>query len=293
MMRKTLPLICSVLVLAASAFAQTQSAPTLRVVTEDPTLPSDLFYGDIKVKPLRLRPGTNTRITIDDRDFFVQQHYIDFLSRFPEAGGFNSWLNVFTRCNSGDAACIQDLRLTVSASFFQSQEFQLKGYFVYRFYKASLGRLPLYNEIVGDMRNVTGTTSEETLAKRDAFVTNWVARNDFRAIYDGLSNAAYVDRLLSTAAITLPNRDQLVADLNSSPQRQTRAQVLRAIVESEQFFNKEYNPAFVAMQYFGYLRRDPEAAGYNAWLTYLNAHPTDYREMVRGFVDSLEYRNRF
>src|SRR5215510_13934068 len=64
-----------------------QSPPTLRIVTETPGLPSDLFYGDIKVKPLRLRPGTNIRITIDDSDFFVQQHYIDFLSRFPEQAG--------------------------------------------------------------------------------------------------------------------------------------------------------------------------------------------------------------
>jgi hypothetical protein len=47
------------------------------------------------------------------------------------------------------------------------------------------------------------------------------------------------------------------------------------------------------MQYYGYLRRTPEAAGYNTWLDYLNAHPEDFREMVRGFVDSTEYRSRF
>src|ERR1044072_4933566 len=64
-----------------------QSPPTLRIVTETPNLPSELFYGDIKVKPLRLRPGTNTPITIDDADFFAAQHYIDFLRRFPDAPG--------------------------------------------------------------------------------------------------------------------------------------------------------------------------------------------------------------
>jgi hypothetical protein len=47
------------------------------------------------------------------------------------------------------------------------------------------------------------------------------------------------------------------------------------------------------MQYYGYLRRAPEPAGYQAWLAYLDAHPADYREMVRGFVDSTEYRLRF
>src|SRR5919199_3824554 len=100
-MRK-ITLTCFMLALfAAAAFAQSQPAPTLRVVTEDPTLPSDLFYGNVKVKPVRLRPGTNTRITIDDSDFFVQQQYIDFLSRFPDQQGFNDWLATLNSC-SGD-----------------------------------------------------------------------------------------------------------------------------------------------------------------------------------------------
>ena len=73
----------------------------------------------------------------------------------------------------------------------------------------------------------------------------------------------------------------------------TRAQVLRAIADSDQIFQSEFNPAFVAMQYYGYLRRTPELAGYNSWLAYLNNHPGDFREMVRGFVDSIEYRARF
>ncbi|PWT88560.1 MAG: hypothetical protein C5B55_12900, partial [Blastocatellia bacterium] len=73
----------------------------------------------------------------------------------------------------------------------------------------------------------------------------------------------------------------------------TRAQVLRAIADSDEVFNVEFNQAFVAMQYFGYLRRAPEPAGYNAWLTYLNTHPTDFRTMVNGFVNSPEYRLRF
>jgi len=57
-MRKIAVACFLLILLALSAFAQGQSAPTLRIVTDDPTLPSDLFYGDIKVKPLRLRPGT-------------------------------------------------------------------------------------------------------------------------------------------------------------------------------------------------------------------------------------------
>jgi hypothetical protein len=47
------------------------------------------------------------------------------------------------------------------------------------------------------------------------------------------------------------------------------------------------------MQYFGYLKRDPEEEGYNAWLRYLNANPGDFRNMIHGFVNSAEYRSRF
>src|SRR5260370_42515257 len=76
-----------------------QNPATLTVVTETAGLPSDLFYGNVKVKPVRLRPGTSTPITIDDSDFFVQQHYIDFLRRFPDAPGFAHWNGEITMCN--------------------------------------------------------------------------------------------------------------------------------------------------------------------------------------------------
>ena len=73
----------------------------------------------------------------------------------------------------------------------------------------------------------------------------------------------------------------------------TRAQVLRAIADSDQVTGLEFYQAFVAMQYFGYLRRAPDTAGYIDWLTYLNAHPNDSRTMVNGFMNSIEYRMRF
>jgi hypothetical protein len=278
---------------ASFAFAQGQTAPTLRVVTEDPSLPSELFYGDVRVKPLRLRPGTNTRITIDDSDFFVQQQYIDFLSRFPEAGGFAAWMRVLDSCNN-DPSCLHGVngkRVLVSQSFFQSIEFQYKGGFVYRFYKASFARLPSYAEIVEGMRSVTGQTEAEVIAKRNAFMNNWVTRADFAAAYPAsLSPTEYVNKILQTAGVTVANRDQLIAGLTNGSE--TRASVLGKIVESAELYTKEYDPGFVAMQYYGYLRRTPEPEGYNNWLTYLRNNPGDYKTMVWGFVYSGEYRNR-
>jgi len=65
------------------------------------------------------------------------------------------------------------------------------------------------------------------------------------------------------------------------------------MVDSPELVNKELNAGFVYMQYVGYLRRDPEEQGYMNWLNYLNANPGDYNTMVWGFVDSIEFRNRF
>ena len=65
------------------------------------------------------------------------------------------------------------------------------------------------------------------------------------------------------------------------------------IVDSQAVSAKEYDPGFVAIQYYGYLRRAPEQEGYQAWLKYLREHPGDYKTMVWGFVESQEYVNRF
>jgi hypothetical protein len=73
----------------------------------------------------------------------------------------------------------------------------------------------------------------------------------------------------------------------------TRAQALRAVADSDEVGRAEFNSAFVAMQYFGYLRRDPDQGGFDDWLRTINANPADSRSMVNGFMNSAEYRLRF
>ncbi len=74
----------------------------------------------------------------------------------------------------------------------------------------------------------------------------------------------------------------------------TRAQVLLDVIEIQEFKDREYNPAFVLMQYFGYLRRDPDQGGYLFWLDVLNNHePNNFRGMVCAFLTSAEYQLRF
>lgn len=88
-------------------------------------------------------------------------------------------------------------------------------------------------------------------------------------------------------------RNSLVAGLDGSTL--TRAGVLRAIAEAEELQTREFNSAFVTMEYFGYLRRDPDTAGFNFWLNKLNAFNGNFvqAEMVKAFLSSSEYRQRF
>jgi hypothetical protein len=292
-------LVIATLVIALACVGVLAQAPTLRIQTDDPNLPSDLYYGNIKVKPLRLRPGTNQLITIDDSDFFVQQQYLDFLNRFPDPGGFQGWLNVLNTCSGDTTQCD---RIHVSEGFFKSDEFGNRGYFVWRFYPISLphvdgsdpagsGHKPDFTQFMPDLRTVSGfLTPAQLEAAKAQFAVSFSQRPAFVARFGSLSNADFVNTLCATGGVTLANQQALIDSLNQGTV--TRAQVLRQVAESPEVFNKYYNEAFVVMQYFGYLRRDPDALYFN-WIQVINANPADSRHMIDGFVNSSEYHNRF
>ena len=126
-------------------------------------------------------------------------------------------------------------------------------------------------------------------------------RASFVAQYGALGNSQYVDELIANTGVKFsqPDRDALVGGLDNGTE--TRATVLRKVAENQAFYASEFNPAFVLMQYFGYLRRNPSDApdhdlsGYNFWLQKLNEFGGDYQraEMVRAFIVSAEYKQRF
>src|SRR6266481_7912044 len=255
----------ALLVVGLAAICASAQAPTLRIQTDDPNLPSDLYYGNVKVKPLRLRPGTNQPVTIDDNDFMVQQQYIDFLNRMPDSFGFPIWLSTLANCQAGDITCD---RVHVSEQFVRSQEFQQRGYFTFRFYPVSFpgtagsdptgfGRKPSFAEFLPDLRSISGFLDANQLeAAKVAFIAGFMARPAFVARYNSLNNTQYVDTLLNTAGVTLANRQAMIDGLNNSTL--TRGQVLRTIVESTEVAARYRNQAYAVMEYFGYLRRQPD-----------------------------------
>jgi hypothetical protein len=106
-----------------------------------------------------------------------------------------------------------------------------------------------------------------------------------------MTASQYVNALESNAQVTLPNKQTLIDALQGGTM--SRADVLRNVVESQVVFDKYIVPAFVTMEYFGYLRRDPDLIGYQNWVNTLTADPNNYRHMIFGFIYSTEYRQRF
>jgi hypothetical protein len=88
-------------------------------------------------------------------------------------------------------------------------------------------------------------------------------------------------------------RDSLVAGLDGATD--TRAGVLRKVAEYAFLKDREFNNAFVFMEYAGYLRRDADVSGFNFWLRKLNEFNGNFvnAEMVKAFISSGEYRQRF
>jgi uncharacterized repeat protein (TIGR01451 family) len=254
---------------------------------------------------------------IDQASFFVRQHYFDFLNRPSDSSGESFWTNEITSCGN-DQACISAKRVNVSAAFFLSIEFRQTGFFAYRMYKASFGNLPnapvplLLNDFVRDTRVIgggvqvgVGNWQQQLETNKVAFTQAFVQRLGFVGAYPSSMTAEeFVDKLNTNAggALSATERNNLVAVLGSTPSDVVkRAQVVRAVTEDTDLANAESNRAFVLMQYFGYLRRNPNDLpdgnfdGYNFWLGKLNQFNGNFveAEMVKAFLVSAEYRHRF
>ncbi|HEX3557712.1 MAG TPA: FG-GAP-like repeat-containing protein, partial [Pyrinomonadaceae bacterium] len=257
--------------------------------------------GSISQAVLTILDDDQSSNPVDQTTFFVTQHYLDFIGRQPDDAGLKFWTNNIESCGA-NAQCREVKRIDTSAAFFLSVEFQQTGYVVDRFYEASFGRAPKFDEYLPDLsvvrEGVVGGEpgADERLAQnKQLFAAQWVARTAFRQAFDHLNEEQYVDALAANAGVKLSEEERTALIVGLLTRRETRASVLLQIVENADFVQHAFNAAFVRMQYFGYLRRDPDTAGFNFWLAKLNQFGGDFRraEMVKAFLSSTEYRARF
>ena len=269
---------------------------------------------------------------IDGSKFFVAQHYDDFLNRVPDQNGFPFWINNIESCGT-DQSCRTTKRADTSAAFFLSVEFQQTGYLVERMYKAAYGdttgtstlggthtlsvpKVRFFDEFLPDTQRIgqgviVGQTGWETVLEnnKQAFANIFVNRDKFKnAFPTTMTPAQFVDALNTNAGNVLSSSDRTTAinlfgGASDTSNTSARAQAVRQVAENQNLYNNEFNRAFVLMQYFGYLRRNPndtpeptlDYTGYDFWLQKLIQFNGNYTaaEMVKAFIESTEYRQRF
>ncbi|HWN09688.1 MAG TPA: SBBP repeat-containing protein [Pyrinomonadaceae bacterium] len=301
---------------------------TLSNPTGGATLSCLTAVATIQITDDAVEPTSNV---IDDSTIFVGQHYHDFLNRQADAGGLAFWVSQIENCGA-DAQCREVKRIDVSAAFFLSIEFQETGFEVIRIYRASftdtLARpraLPRYREFLRDTQEIQrgvivgmGNWEQQLNDNRINFARAWVQRADFIAEFPlGMNTDAYINKLFANSGVTPTAAEFSIAfDAYGAGDVQGRAQALLAVIGSSSVYNAQFNPAFVLMQYIGYLRRNPNDApepalnyaGYDYWLAKMNQFSVageDVQneqvalrrirraEMVRAFIISFEYRGRF
>jgi sugar lactone lactonase YvrE len=271
-------------------------------------------------------PGPNP---VDTAGFFVREQYLDFLNREADVSGLDFWTGQMTNCGASDLTVC---RVNVSGAFFLSIEFQQTGYLVERMYKVAYGdasgtstlggshplAVPVvrFNEFLQDTQRIgRGVVVlqpgwEQVLANNKlAYALEFVqtARfTDANAFPTTMTPAQFVDKLNQNAGNVLSPTERATAinlfnGAGDTSNTSARAQALRQVAEDPDLYNAESNRAFVLAQYFGYLRRNPndpqdtDYTGYEFWLNKLNQFNGDYvgAEMVKAFIASSEYRQRF
>lgn len=269
-----------------------------------------------------------TSNVIDDTTVFVGTHYHDFLNRQADATGLAFWVNQITLCGA-NAPCIDNKRTNVSQAFFLSIEFEQTGFYVFRFYRASFTDsparprgLPRYREFLRDTQEIgrgvvvgQGTWEAQLETNKQEFARRWVQRPEFVAEFPAsMEFDAFVAKLAANSGVTLTPTEINILFEGWSNDVDGRARTLRRVIELGSVYNKQFNPAFVLSQYIGYLRRNPNDPpdnnfiGYDFWLSKLDSFSLpgeDVRdpltaqrrvqraEMVRAFIISSEYRQRF
>ncbi|HSB26380.1 MAG TPA: matrixin family metalloprotease [Pyrinomonadaceae bacterium] len=297
-----------------SSLAREQMGTPFPVVSFDITAAPNVPFGDYSIKlqsnsgetaflpgALTIDPGVSATGTnpIDDYRFFITQHYLDLTGREPDQTTLEKLTAQFTQCGSR-VDCLKIRRLDLAASLLAQNELPSTGVFLHSLYTAGFGRRPHLSEYESD-RNALSTYNTDIEDGRVAFALSFVQRAEFQRRYPTTLRASeFVDQLLGnvlqhTGIDLKTERTKLIGLYDGT--NAGRAAVLSRVVSPASVIDAQYNQAFVLLQYFGYLRRDPDESGFNFWVNVLKSKPlrdpSAARSMVCAFLTSTEYQNRF
>lgn len=230
---------------------------------------------------------------IDSTAFYVHQLYVDLLSREPEPTGLQGWINRIDLCGQPGQAPPPCDRVTVGGDgFLRSAEFFDRQFFVIRLYRTGLGRIPRYED-VGDLAYVSGFLTDADLeSNKQELIAEIMSRPEFSNSYNGLTNGAYVDKLVQTAGVTIPQSVKDVWMVGLSGGTRTRAQVYRELSERPEVISKYLHEAQVVSAYYGFFTRNPDGAYLN-FLQRLDSGEINLGDLANAFINSIEYRSRF
>jgi hypothetical protein len=190
---------------------------------------------------------------VDQTEFFVRQLYRDFAGAEPDGERIRSLVERIDRCSGVDASCE---RAAVAQEVFLSTGFHEQGFFILRMYEAALGRLPTRQEFMDQLSRFRTFLGAETPGSA---------------------------------------REHLIADFVRDaklPVEEAWRRELVKLVESDDLVRRFGNRFFVALHYYGYLLREPDAGGLANWVDVLN-RSGDAVKIPAAFIESVEYRDRF
>lgn len=268
-------------------------------LTAEKIIACEQQYADLVDHPERMkRAPPPIRNPIDERYFFISQQYRDVLNRQPDPDGLDFWSEHLRSCPTG-SYCFNDSRAKLDVVFFEAGEFQEIGYFIYRLNRVAFNAAPRLTDLTADRRlfHVNDLRDEdELIPAQQKFVEKWIHRDAFRATYpDNISATDFVDRLFDRAQLK-PFQQERKKQIDALYAGKSRAEVLREVIETEEFKKLERDRGLIQMQFLLQLHRDVDYKDerYKVWLEKLDrGEKVDIRHVICLFLTSEEYQRRF
>ena len=293
-----------------STLAREQIAAPFPVVSIELQVAANAPFGDYTLRlqsnsgetayvpgAITIDPGVGSAVSnpIDDSRFFITQQFADLIGRDADQTTLEKLTAQLAQCNSR-AECLRARRVDISTNLLVENELATTGVFMYGLYSLALGRAPRFAEFETDRAAILNQKGDLE-ATRLALASALVERPEFKRRFPAtMKPAEFVDALISSlvqsTGIDLGSeRSSLIA------MGDVRGAVLTRVATDSRVVDSHYNQTLVLFQYFTHLRRNPDEAGFTAWVNTLKTKPLRdadaARSMVCNFINSAEYQNRF